>query len=794
MTNRKSNVPDQKGKNKHTASPAGHDASDSRKEVKPKNLAMIFVLYLLGLFMGNLDTGIVAPARGVIQNQLGVNETIGIWMITIYTLAYATSIPISGKLADRYGRKTMYLISIFLFGLGSLLCSFSDSTGGFAMLLIGRVVQAIGGGGIMPIVTAEIGTTFPPEKRGMALGLVGGIYGIANILGSSAGSAILGIAGNTGWHWLFLINVPISLFILVGAFFALENHRNAGPVKKMDIMGSVILSGMILSLMYGLTNVKFFDFAHSVSSLKVYPFLLLFVLLIPVFIFVERHAADPVIALKYFTDRNMVITFITSVLVGVALMGMIFVPQFAENALKMKTGSGGYFVTVLGLFAGIGAPLSGKLIDRFGAKIVLIGGFSFTLTSGLFLAFVATKSPTISAVLFSLFLMGLGMGFTMGTPLNYMILSMVPKRESNSALATLSLIRSIGTVLSPALMVGFLANAGTGLQTTLMEALPAPPARLEIRQVEELKPLLARIQENPDLAANLPAEMLDVDKMMSGNASSIDMQSGRETLPEELLNSLQSADVTNIVDRMKVLADYMIKTNVTTEVIQAAADGVQKGIDGLNTGLSEMDKAAVELQTGLTDAKTKQDELKKSITEMDAGKKGIQGGMDGLTQAIAGLDAGLAKPNPVLQAQRDNAALQKAELEKQLADLEAAQSGMRNVVAGLDEAIAGMAEGLTEMAASRELLQETAAKMTEIRDAIPAAFEASRVGYLNTLEGMRAELEGIFQKGLNGGFHDMYVMVAILSGLAIVVLLFYTYRKREEEEIMDSKPLGLGRK
>jgi len=282
--------------------------------------------------------------------------------------------------------------------------------------------------------------------------------------------------------------------------------------------------------------------------------------------------------------------------------------------------------------------------------------------------------------------------------------------------------------------------------------------------------------------------------MMSGNASSIDMQSGRETLPEELLNSLQSADVTNIVDRMKVLADYMIKTNVTTEVIQAAADGVQKGIDGLNTGLSEMDKAAVELQTGLTDAKTKQDELKKSITEMDAGKKGIQGGMDGLTQAIAGLDAGLAKPNPVLQAQRDNAALQKAELEKQLADLEAAQSGMRNVVAGLDEAIAGMAEGLTEMTASRELLQETAAKMTEIRDAIPAAFEASRVGYLNTLEGMRAELEGIFQKGLNGGFHDMYVMVAILSGLAIVVLLFYTYRKREEEEIMDSKPLGLGRK
>ena len=252
------------------------------QEAKPKNLAMILLLYLLGLFMGALDTGIVSPARGVIQNQLGVNETTGIWMITIFTLAYATSIPISGKLADRYGRKVMYLVSILQFGTGSLICSLSAAWGGFPMLL------------------------------------VGGVYGIANILGSSAGSAIPGVAGNEGWHWLFLINVPISLFIMIGAMLTLENHKNEGAVKKMDIPGSMVLSGMILSLMYGLTNVKFFDFVNSVGSLKVYPFLLLFLLLVPVFIFIEKRAVDPVISLKYFTDRNMMITFIASVLVGVA--------------------------------------------------------------------------------------------------------------------------------------------------------------------------------------------------------------------------------------------------------------------------------------------------------------------------------------------------------------------------------------------------------------------------------------------------------------------------------------------
>ena len=663
-------------------------------ETKPKNLGMILVLYLLGLFMGALDTGIVSPARGVIQNQLGVNETTGIWMITIFTLAYATSIPISGKLADRYGRKVMYLISIMLFGLGSLICSVSATWGGFSTLLFGRVVQAIGGGGIMPIVTAEIGTTFPPEKRGMALGLVGGVYGIANILGSSAGSAILGVAGNTGWHWLFLINVPISLFILVGALLTLENHKNEGPVKKMDIPGSLVLSGMILSLMYGLTNVKFFDFANSVGSLKVYPFLLLFLLLVPVFILVEKRAVDPIISLKYFTDRNM-ITFIASILVGVALMGMVFVPQFAENALKMKTGSGGYYVTILGLFAGIGAPLSGRLIDRFGPKYILIGGFSFTLAGGLFLGFIATQTLTVTAVLIGLFLMGLGMGFTMGTPLNYMVLSMVPQKESSSALATLSLVRSIGTVLSPALMIGFLANAGAGLQTNLMASLPPLPTKLEIRQVEELRPLLEQIKANPDLASKVPVDMLDVDKMMSGNAKSFDMTSGGGTLPKDLLNSLQSADVTNISDRVKSLADYMFKTNVTPEVVRAAVGGVQKGIDGLNAGL-----------------------------------------------------------------------------------------------AGLDAARKGMEDGLLKIAASHALLVKTVAKMTEIRDAIPGAFEASRVAYLNTLEGMRPQLEGIFQKGLNGGFRDMYVMVSILSGLAIAVLLFYNFRKRKENELpVMNKPL-----
>ena len=152
------------------------------KADKKPNFKMIMFLYLLGIFMGALDTGIITPARTVIQNALSIDEKTGIWMITIYTLAYAASIPIMGKLADRFGRKYVYLTSILLFGAGSLFCGLSQHFHSFQLLLVSRAVQAIGGGGIVPIATAEFGTTFPKDQRGMALGLVGGVYGIANLL------------------------------------------------------------------------------------------------------------------------------------------------------------------------------------------------------------------------------------------------------------------------------------------------------------------------------------------------------------------------------------------------------------------------------------------------------------------------------------------------------------------------------------------------------------------------------------------------------------------------------------
>ena len=253
------------------------------KEKSKLNFGLILTVYLLGIFMGALDTGIVTPARTVIQESLNVGDKAGIWMITVYTLSYAASIPVMGKLADRMGRRTIYLLSIFLFGGGSLFCGLSHGMNSFTALLIARAVQAVGGGGIMPVATAEFGTTFPEEKRGMALGMVGGVYGVANIFGASVGSAVMDFFGTGHWEFIFFVNVPIAVFILAAGFFCLPNTKEKSR-DPIDGTGICVLVIMVLCIMYGLKNIDFFNFRETLQSTDVYPYLLIFLALLPIFV------------------------------------------------------------------------------------------------------------------------------------------------------------------------------------------------------------------------------------------------------------------------------------------------------------------------------------------------------------------------------------------------------------------------------------------------------------------------------------------------------------------------------
>ncbi|MEG0157601.1 MAG: MFS transporter, partial [Anaerovoracaceae bacterium] len=247
----------------------------------------------------------------------------------------------------------------------------------------------------------------------------------------------------------------------------------------------------------------------------------------------------------YFKNKRIIINLLLSIITGVVLMGVIFIPQFCENAMKMAAGSGGYFVIILGVFAGIGAPLSGNLIDRYGAKVVLLLGFGTSIAGAVFLIFVTTNSPTMVTVILCLILLGTGMGFTMGTPLNYMMLEETSRKEANSALATLSLVRSMGTVIAPAIMVGFIAHAGMAVQGNIMDLLPK--------------------------TVDAPG--------MPGNQMEINLSGSSESIPKDLLELMQGSDVTTVVENSKTFAGAMfdqMETRLSGKLPPAAAEAMEK--------------------------------------------------------------------------------------------------------------------------------------------------------------------------------------------------------------------------
>lgn len=611
--------------------PAGNSPAKAAPTARSqgKGYALVAVVYLLGLCMGALDMGIVNPARTVIQNTLSVDDSLGVWIITIYTLAYAVSIPIMGKLADRHGRKEVYLLCILLFGIGSALCGVAQDLGNFWILIGARVIQALGGGGIMPVATAEFGTAFPEEKRGMALGIVGMVYGLASILGPTVGSAILEVFGATQWQFIFYVNIPICIIVLILGVKRLPNAQ-AEKTGPLDGLGILILTLMTLSLMYGLKNIDFFDFATSIASTDVWPFLVTFVVLLPLFVLREHRAADPILNLKYFTNANIVIAFLCAVISGIAMMGTIFFPQFCENAMMMKSGSGGYFIALLGVGSGVGAMMSGKLIDKHGVKPVLAMGFIGVAIGSIFMAFVACTWPSLLTVCATMIITGLGLGFTMGTPLNYMMLENTDEKESNSALAALSLVRSIGTAIAPAIMVAFVVHASAYLQGNLMDAMPSEVSVSELPHAAELDNELASLRETENGAKML--EGVDIPSLEDYRTIDVGMDSasgdGSFEMSDKTLEQLKNSDVTTVVSACKALSSEMFDTMKPT-IEGNIQGGFDKGIASMQEGLDSMNAQMSRVPAPAAAAMAAQrDELQTVVSQMEEARDAVPAMLD----------------------------------------------------------------------------------------------------------------------------------------------------------------------
>src|SRR6202453_2620922 len=222
-----------------TTSLAGH-------RLDPTTIPLLLTLGL-GVFAGALDLGVLSPALPALGIAFGVGARDLPWIFTLYLLANVVSIPIMTKLADRNGRRPVYIACVSIFAAGSLLAIFSQN---FPMFLTARAIQAFGAGGIFPVATAAIADRIPPERRGAALGLVAATWGVAAIVGPLVGGLFTHFLS---WHWIFVANVPLAIVVIVLARTTLPvtvaNVR--GP---LDVPGIALLSLGLIGLMFGLTQ------------------------------------------------------------------------------------------------------------------------------------------------------------------------------------------------------------------------------------------------------------------------------------------------------------------------------------------------------------------------------------------------------------------------------------------------------------------------------------------------------------------------------------------------------------
>lgn len=416
----------------------------------PRNLNSLLGVLFVGVLMGALDIAIVGPALPAIGRSFPVTQRQLAWTFTLFVLFNLASTPLMAKLSDRSGRRGIYVLDVSLFAAGSLIVALSPS---FAVLLIGRAVQAIGAGGIFPVASAVIGDNFPPERRGRALGLIGAVFGMAFLLGPLLAAGLL----TAGWRWLFIINLPIAAVVIVWAWRVLPHQpRQATVGAPFDWPGLLCISAALASLTIGIANLDATRL-QSLLQANVWPFLVAAIILLPVFWTLERRALDPVLRPSLLMTRQTRLASLFAAIAGLGEAGMVFIPALAIAALGLSSSASSLMLLPVVLALAAGAPLAGRLLDSIGSRAVISGGLVILGAGGLLTALAGSLATLILATA----LMGLGLASVLGAPLRYILLNEAAPEDRTAAQGLLTIFTSIGQLLSGAL-VGAVAQSHGG--------------------------------------------------------------------------------------------------------------------------------------------------------------------------------------------------------------------------------------------------------------------------------------------------------------------------------------------
>lgn len=391
---------------------------------------------MIGTFMAVLDSTVVNTGLPAIMGTLGASINTAEWVLTGYMLAIASILPAAAWLADRFGYKRIYFLSLLLFTFGSFMCGNSVS---IEELIFWRVIEGFGCGAIMPVGMAIVSNVFPPQQRGMALGF----WAIASAASVSFGPSIGGyLVDNLNWNYIFYVNVPvgaIALFITA----ILQKEYKAETPPPFDIPG-FITSGIFLPLfMYGLSEVNSSTNTQGWNSPVVLGSMWISAVVFILFIYFELTVKYPLINLRVFKDRNFALSNLMIFIFGIGMFGSTFlIPLYLQNNLGYSAFQAGMFFIPVGIIQGFCSPTAGALGQKINPKILITAGLILMAVSfylNFFLSFLTEKWY----IMMSLYLRGIGMGILF-TPLLTLSLANIKSDMMAQASSITNIIRQMG--------------------------------------------------------------------------------------------------------------------------------------------------------------------------------------------------------------------------------------------------------------------------------------------------------------------------------------------------------------
>ncbi|MGH7643215.1 MAG: DHA2 family efflux MFS transporter permease subunit [Candidatus Dormibacteria bacterium] len=416
-----------------------------------RRVLLVIGALMLGMLLAALDQTIVATALPTIAGDLHGLSHLS-WVVTGYLLAATVSTPLWGKLGDMYGRKIFFQSAIVIFLVGSALSGLSSS---MLELISFRALQGLGAGGLMVGAQAIIGDVVPPRERGKYQGIFGAVFGLSSVAGPLLGGFFV---QNLSWHWIFYINLPLGAVALVVTTGALPSALRR--VKHViDYLGAVVLAGGVTCLVL-LTTLGGTTYPWGSAPIAILA--VLGVILLTIFVVVERRAAEPILPLHLFRNRVFAAGSAIGFIVGFSMFGAItYLPTYLQVVRGASpTGSGLELLPLMGglLVTSIG---SGLLISRWGRyKIFPILGTA-VMTVGLFLfSLLGVSTSTLTISLFMVIL-GLGLGGVMQV-LVIAVQNAVPHSDLGVATSGATFFRSIGGSFGTAIFGAIFANVLTG--------------------------------------------------------------------------------------------------------------------------------------------------------------------------------------------------------------------------------------------------------------------------------------------------------------------------------------------